>query len=201
MAHWAVVVPDERYAAERLFLHETLELTGLDGPLPAVGDEVALVTGAEPVVFALGRVRAVGVAETDPDDPAAGQPPASLDIAYTHRLFDAPLPGDGLVARAGGGPAGAGAYPIDADRFAALSGKVDTAQPADATGRKWLVGLYLPIEAASPAEAVRAFWTYTMQLGPRELPAFVSPAGDELAMQAYVLGEVANLDPEEDEDE
>ena len=38
-----------------------------------------------------------------------------------------------------------------------------------------------------------------MELGPRELPTFVSPAGDELAMQAFVLGEEANLDPEEDD--
>jgi hypothetical protein len=39
-----------------------------------------------------------------------------------------------------------------------------------------------------------------MELGPRELPAFVSPAGNELAMQAFVLGAEANQDPEEDED-
>jgi hypothetical protein len=69
----------------------------------------------------------------------------------------------------------------------------------DSAKREWLVGLYLPIEAASQADAVRAFWTYALQLGPRELPAFVSPLGDELSMQAYVLGELANLDPEEDE--
>ena len=37
------------------------------------------------------------------------------------------------------------------------------------------------------------------ELGPRELPAFVSPAGDELAMQAFVLGAEANQDPEEDD--
>jgi hypothetical protein len=202
MAHWAVVVPVERYAAERLFLHETLELTGLDGPLPAAGDEVALVAGAaEPVVFALGRVLAVGADDTDPDDPGAGEPPASLDIAYTHRLFDAPLPADGLTGGAGGLRVKAGAHPVEADRFAALADKAGAEHRTDAAKREWLVGLYLPIEAATQAEAVRAFWTYTLQLGPRELPAFVSPAGDELAMQAYVLGEVANLDPEEDEDE
>jgi hypothetical protein len=63
-----------------------------------------------------------------------------------------------------------------------------------------MVNLYLPIEAATPVEAVRAFWTYVQQLGPRELLAFVAPTDDELAMQAYVLGEAANLDPEEDDD-
>jgi hypothetical protein len=38
------------------------------------------------------------------------------------------------------------------------------------------------------------------ELGPGELPAFVWPSGDELAMQAFVLGTEANQDPEEDED-
>jgi hypothetical protein len=38
-----------------------------------------------------------------------------------------------------------------------------------------------------------------MELGPRELPTFVSPSGDELAMQAFVLGAEANQDPEEDD--
>ncbi len=67
--------------------------------------------------------------------------------------------------------------------------------------RSWLVSVDLPIEAESPAEAVAQFWTYLQQLGPAELPAFVSPADDELAMAAYVLGENAeevNLDPEEE---
>ena len=63
----------------------------------------------------------------------------------------------------------------------------------------WLVSLDLPIEAATPAEAVRQFWSYALELGPAELPTFVSPAGDELAMQAFVLGAEANQDPEEDD--
>jgi hypothetical protein len=192
MAHWAVMVPDERYAAERLFLHDSLELTGSDGPLPATGDEVALVAGtAEPVVFALGRVLATGAEATDPDDPGAGQPAPTLAIAYTHRLFDTPLPADDLAP-------GPGAHPIEADRFAVLADKAVT---GPAGRREWQVGVSLPIEAASPAEAVRQFWTYVQQLGPRELPAYVHPRGDELAMQAFVLGEVANLDPEEDDDD
>jgi hypothetical protein len=195
MAHWAVVVPLERYAAERLFSHDSLELTGLDGPLPAAGDEVALVAaGPEPVVFALGRVRSVEADDTDPDDPASDETGGGLDIAYTRRLFDGALAADGLDA---GGP---GAHPLDPDAFTALADKARAEHP-DAVKKEWLVGLYLPIEAVSPAEAVRAFWTYTLQLGPRELPAFVSPLGDELAMQAYVLGDVTNLDPEEDDDQ
>jgi hypothetical protein len=187
MAHWVVAVPEERYAAERLFLHESLELTGLDGPLPAVGDEVALVAaGPEPVVFALGRVLA-GSGDDVPDDPGAGESEAVLDIAYTRRLFDAPLPASGLPS--------AGVRAVPSDVFAGLVAKVDARGEVRS---EWLVGLYLPIEAASAAEAVRAFWTYVQQLGPRELPAFVSPLGDELAMQTFVLGETVNQDPEED---
>jgi len=203
MAHWAVVVPLERYAAERLFSHDSLELTGLDGPLPVPGDDVALVAaGPEPVVFALGRVRAVEGEDTDPDDPASDETAGALDITYTRRLFDGPLAADAVAGGVAGGVAahqGPGVYPLDAGVFAALADKARAEHP-DAVKKEWLVGLYLPIEAVSQAEAVRAFWTYTLQLGPRELPAFVSPLGDELAMQAYVLGDVTNLDPEEDDD-
>ncbi len=65
--------------------------------------------------------------------------------------------------------------------------------------REWLVALYLPIEAGSAGEAVGAFWEYVRDLGPAELPAFVSPVDDELAMRPYLLGEEVNLDPEEEE--
>jgi hypothetical protein len=65
--------------------------------------------------------------------------------------------------------------------------------------RTWLVSLDLPIEADSAADAVRQFWAYVRELGPDELPTFVSPTHDELAMQAMVAGEPVNLDPEEDE--
>jgi hypothetical protein len=65
--------------------------------------------------------------------------------------------------------------------------------------RTWLVSVDLPIEADTPAEAVASFWRYVSELGPDELPAFVSPLDDELAMRAFVAGEPANLDPEEDE--
>jgi hypothetical protein len=63
----------------------------------------------------------------------------------------------------------------------------------------WLVSLDLPIEADNPAEAVARFWAYVAELGPGRLPAFVSPTGNELAMQAYVLDQPVNLDPEEDD--
>lgn len=56
----------------------------------------------------------------------------------------------------------------------------------------------LPIEAATPAEAVREFWSYVRELGPDGLPAFVSPTGDELAMRVYLGDQPHDLDPEDD---
>ncbi len=79
----------------------------------------------------------------------------------------------------------------------AMSGG-DLAVPAAGPRKTWLVSLDLPIEADSPAEASRLFWSYVRELGPRELPTFVSPSGDELAMRAMVGGEQVRLDPEED---
>jgi hypothetical protein len=67
-----------------------------------------------------------------------------------------------------------------------------------AVTRRWQVSLSLPIEAGSAAEAVANFWSYVGELGAGQLPAFVAPAGDELAMRAYLCGEPTNLDPEED---
>ena len=67
--------------------------------------------------------------------------------------------------------------------------------------KTWLVSVALPIEAANQAEAVRQFWSYVAELGPAELPAFVWPSGDELAMQAFVLGVEANQDPEEEDED
>jgi hypothetical protein len=170
MNTWAVVIPDERYAEERLYRHDTLELAGLSGPAP--GDEVLLVATEQ--VVALGRVR-------------VGEP---IVVEYTHRLFDTPLPSDQLALDGAVTRLDQAAYRAVAERAGA--------RPAIST---WLVSVDLPIEAESPAEAVRQFWTYVMQLGPGELPAFVWPSGQELAMQAYVLGMEANLDPEEDDEE
>ena len=65
---------------------------------------------------------------------------------------------------------------------------------------EWFVSLTLPVEASSPAEAVGEFWAYVDKLGPGQLPVFVWPRGDELAMRAYVGPEKVNLDPEEDDD-
>lgn len=190
MAQWAVVISDERHEAERLFHHDTLELTGLaETDRPAPGDDVLVVVGrAHPVVVALGRVRP-GTVEHDPDDPQSiDEEP--LVVTYTRRVFDDPVPAWQLTL---GGPV----TRIDQDTYRKLA---EHLRPA-VDRSTWMVSLDLPIEASSPAEAVRLFWSYVMELGPRELPTFVSPAGDELAMQAFVLGEEVNLDPEEEDEQ
>jgi hypothetical protein len=139
---------------------------------PVPGDEVALVVGEQ--VVALGRVRA--------EEPVV--------VEYTRRFFDDPQPADRIALK--------GALTkLDPATYQAV---VDRIRPRPGIST-WLVSVDLPIEAESPAEAVRQFWTYVMELGPSELPAFVWPSGRELAMQAYVLGMAANLDPEEDDEE
>ncbi len=64
--------------------------------------------------------------------------------------------------------------------------------------KSWQVSISLPIEADGRDDAVRQFWDYVAQLGPDEIPAYVSPYGDELDMLAYVAGVETDLDPEED---
>jgi hypothetical protein len=196
MAQWAVVIGDERYQAERLFHHDTLELTGLDGGTrrPATGDDVLVVVGSrQPAVVALGRVCPSGVARApddlpDPDDPESRGDDEPLVVSYTRRCFDAPAPAGGLAVDAP-------VSPVDPATFRRLAGALGSSGDR----RTWFVSVDLPIEAETAAEAVRQFWSYVMDLGPRELPAFVSPADDELAMQAFVLGEETNLDPEEED--
>ena len=188
---WAVLLPTGRYEAERLFHHDTLELTGIAAEhRPEPGDQVLVVVEEEqPLVVALGRVAQAPGGETDPDDPQSDETEtAPLVVRYTQRAFDEPVPADqlGLV-----GPV----TPIDAVTYRELAARIGPAPDR----RAWLVSLDLPIEAATPAEAVRLFWSYVMDLGPRELPTFVSPVGNELAMQAFVLGVEANQDPEEDD--
>jgi hypothetical protein len=208
MGQWAIVVTAERYAAERLYAHDALDLSGLTdhigtGAGPRPGDPVALVAAGStassdsPVLFGLGRVRNLRRGpHADPDDPEA-EPveDAHLVVAYTHRLLDEPVAGVDLLP----GVIQPGLVALDEEGYGRLAGRVAAAARIDADKADWLVSVALPIEAASPAEAVREFWSYVDQLGPRELPAFVSPAHDELSMRAFVLGEPANLDPEEDD--
>jgi hypothetical protein len=170
MAKWAVVVSEERYSQERLYASQFVP----GAALPA-GDEALLVAALErPVVFGVARADAQG------------------RLRYTVDLIDAPVPF--------GATLDAGAHPLDEAAFVAVTraaGSTDKGA-GQSPRRTWLVSVDLPIEAASPAEAVREFWTYVRDLGPAELPAYVWPVGDELAMQAFVLGAEANQDPEED---
>ncbi|MEU5562532.1 hypothetical protein [Micromonospora musae] len=186
---WAVLLPAGRYDAERLVHHDTLELTGLDEAVRARPGDDVLVLIDDPVrVVALGRVAPPsGVRSDDPEDPQSDRE-AALVVTYTRRVFDEPLPAGQLA------PVGP-VTPLDPAVHRALAERLGPPPPR----RTWLVSLDLPIEADSPAEAARLFWAYVQELGPRELPAFVSPAGDELAMQAFVLGAEANQDPEEDD--
>ena len=178
MAHWAVIIPADRYATERLFHHDSFAVPPAAGQPAVEGDDVLVVAAGEhPAVVALGRIRPGG----DGD---------SLVVAYTRRSFDHPAPVEQLRLDA---PLTRVEPEVFARHAARLGPAVDR--------RTWLVSLDLPIEAETPAEAVRQFWSYVLELGPRELPTFVSPSGDELAMQAFVLGEEANQDPEEDEDD
>jgi hypothetical protein len=170
MAQWAVMIPGERFDDERLYQRESIELPTVASAEP--GDEVLLVADLDgPAVVALGRV-----VRSSP-----------LVVRYARRLFDEPCPApqlalDGPVTR------------LEPAAYRTLSGGLAPAPDP----RAWLVSVALPIEAATPAEAVRLFWTYVSELGPRELPAYVSPTSDELAMQAYVLGGEASQDPEDD---
>jgi hypothetical protein len=155
------MVSAERYAQERMLGNAELRLAGVP-----VGERVVLVASTDPpVVFGLGWAVRDGV------------------VRYTRRLFDVPLPADGLAEGA-----------ISTEIYEQLTRQ---AGPAGRV-RTWLVGVDLPVEADSPAEAVRRYWSYLHDLGPTELPAYVTPIEDELAMQAYLVGEPAPLDPEED---
>ena len=178
MAHWAVIIPADRWATERLFHHDTLTLPGSPGAEPAAGDDVVLVAdGDEPQAVALGTVK-------DVHDSGA------LLVAYRRRAFDQPAPTDELKLAEG-------ITALEPEVFQRVAARLG----GDLDRQTWLVSLDLPIEAATPAEAVRQFWSYVLELGPAELPTFVSPSGDELAMQAFVLGAEANQDPEEDDDD
>ena len=172
MAQWAVGIPADTWASERLFQHDTVSVPGKG---PDTGDDVLLVAGEPARTVALGTVKEVR------DD--------ALLVAYTRRAFEEPAPADELTLS----ESVTALEPADFRRMAEALGH-------ERNRRTWLVSLDLPVEATTPAEAVRQFWSHVLDLGPAELPTFVSPYGNELAMQAFVLGEEANLDPEEDED-
>jgi hypothetical protein len=179
MAKWAVVVSAEMYESERLYGADTLTLPPAVrvGAVFAPGDEALLIAATDtPVIFGLSRADAAGT------------------LHYTVNLLDNPLPAGSLPE--GAISATEGAYRLDDSLYSAVAR--EATPPTVPDRRTWLVSVDMPIEATTPAEAVRAFWNYVRELGPSELPAFVWPAGNELAMQAFVLGAESNQDPEED---
>nr|WP_127498311.1 hypothetical protein [Actinoplanes solisilvae] len=175
MAQWAVIIPADRWATERLFHHDTVAVPGGAGPVDP-DDEVLLVAGNEVVALAQ-AIKAEG---------------DELVLTYVRRAFDHPAPAAELSLDDDMRIA-----PVDPDRFRRLAATLAGVTPKTT----WLVSVALPIEATTPADAVRQFWSHALELGPAELPTYVWPSGDELAMQAFVLGEESNQDPEEDEDE
>ncbi|MBB4696646.1 hypothetical protein [Paractinoplanes abujensis] len=178
MAQWAVKIPAERWETERLFHHDTVTVSGGAGPV-GPDDEVLLVAGGDVVALAQ-AVRGDG------DD---------LVLAYVRRAFDAPVPAGEL-----GFDDGAGVAPVDPELFRRVAAAIGEGT-VGGDKKTWFVSVALPIEAATPAEAVRQFWSHVLELGPVELPTYVWPSGDELAMQAFVLGAEANQDPEEEDEE
>lgn len=193
MRCWAAVVSEERFDGERRYAFDSLTLADpgpdLDtghgiGPVGgAVGEAVAfVVAGPVPMLFGLGQIL---------------RESGDVSIAYTRRAFENPVPvGDLLPDRGGNGRPSDQLVELDPAVFARLASRLRGGVDGGRSG--WFVSVALPIEATSRAEAVREFWTYVTRLGPRQLPAFVWPQGDELAMQAFVLGEETNLDPEEE---
>ncbi|HLT09809.1 MAG TPA: hypothetical protein VK028_03260 [Micromonosporaceae bacterium] len=182
--HWLAAVPRQTYLDERLYAHDEVELPPGADEQPAPGDPVALVAlGDNPMLFGLGRAL-----------PDKGR------VRYTHRALDEPIELAGEVPL---DPSeGAGVRRITSDEYSRLAALVSDQHRVTGPGTRraeWMVMAAIPIEAATAGEAVREFWTYVDKLGPRELPAFVWPRGDEYAMQAFVLGEPANQDPEEDD--
>jgi hypothetical protein len=175
MAQWAVIIPADRWATERLFHHDTVSVSGGAGPVDP-DDEVLLVAGGEVVALA-------HAVKADGDD---------LVLTYLRRAFDEPVPADDLAL-----DDDVRIAPVAPDLFRRLAAALGGA----AVKTTWLVSVALPIEAATPAEAVRQFWSHALELGPAELPTYVWPSGNELAMQAFVLGEEANQDPEEEDED
>ncbi|MEU4428607.1 hypothetical protein AB0F81_48985 [Actinoplanes sp. NPDC024001] len=146
-------------------------VTVAGGPAEATAGDDVVVVAEENVV-ALARVEKADAGE--------------LVLGYQRRAFDEPVPAEGLT----GGAVDAGTFRRIAERLG-----------ASADRKPWLVSVAMPIEANTPAEAVRQFWSHVLELGPAELPTYVWPSGDELAMQAFVLGAEKNQDPEEEDEE
>ena len=161
MAQWAVIISG-RSVGDRAVVPP--RHAGADRPAerrrPAAGDQVRAGRGRAAAVALAGRVgrrpmRRPGRGASASPDARRRVHPAVLRRAGAGRRAD---------ARRAGRPRWTPAP--------SAAGRPRSARPRRAT---WLVSLDLPIEAATPAEAVRLFWSYVQELGPGELPTFVSP--------------------------
>jgi hypothetical protein len=179
MAVWAVTIPADQWATERLFHNESVTLKSAAG---AAGPDEEVLLVADDQIVALART-----VKTDADD---------LVLAYLRRSFDDPVPVGGFAPAADGT-----ATEVDPETFRRLVAALSGGPARPGPRPSYLVSVALPIEAANPAAAVREFWSHVRELGPVELPTYVWPYGDELAMQAFVLGAEANQDPEEDDED
>jgi hypothetical protein len=214
MAGWAVIIPAEQWATERLYHHDsvTVSASAVGARAVAADDEVLLV--ADGAVVALARA-AKALGDRVPADNAAADRAADADrasaagekpkptgdklvLTYLRRAFDAPVPAD--VLQLGEAATTTGVSPVDPNLFRQIAARLN-GEPSLTHRKEWLVSVALPIEAGNPAEAVRQFWSHVQEMGPAELPTYVWPSGDELAMQVFVLGEEANQDPEEEDEE
>jgi hypothetical protein len=175
VAYWAAVLSAETYARERLYNRDAVTVD-VRAATPTRGDPVVLVA-------ALDRPAAVGLGRIDGARPCR--------VGYLVRLFDAPPAVVGLPC-----PLPPGLYGLDAETYATMAATVRAGQRDPGQRVDWQVSVHLPIEATSAVDAVREFWTYLEQLGPRELPTFAHPSGDELATRAYVDGRPAVDEPE-----
>src|SRR6266540_1260213 len=173
MRQWLVVVPPDRYGAERLYHHDTLELSGGDQAELALGDRVVLAAGDPLVVFGLGRVTGtVAGDESDPDDPDAPEAgEGERGISYTHRLLDEPVPWGGAVARPGK------PLPLTEAEFGALLARVSPDRAVTAPRRSWLVGVELPTEIGD-AGWVRRTADADALIFPRTDPAVIVLVND-----------------------
>ncbi|MEV0650309.1 hypothetical protein AB0I28_34115 [Phytomonospora sp. NPDC050363] len=171
MAHWLIVVDTTEYERQRMYAADTVTLPGGGGP----GDGDTALLAADGVLFGAGTVQ-------------------GGEAVYTHRVLEEPP----ALEDSDSTP---GARPLDGETYARLSSLIPATAVVTAPVRDYLVSVTIPVEASSPAEAARLYWSYVAELGPAELPAFVAPYGDELDMRAYVLGSPHEMDPEEEDDE
>ncbi|WP_239076656.1 hypothetical protein [Actinocatenispora rupis] len=195
----------ERYQAERLYQHDQVEVSVPTGHPMAAGDLVVLVAPGDdaPVVFGLARVLTPPYqVDRVPDDPDDADPegPSAAVVTYLRRRLDVPVPAATLDLVDEAESAAHAPVRLADEVYQRVADAVGPGPDPVVPQPEWMVSLDLPIEASSPAEAVRIFWTYVRQLGPRELPAFVWPRGDETAMRPYVLGEEHEMDPEEEDE-